>query len=96
MKFWICAIFMKHFLNNQYEYAIKQFDDVIASQSSMYFVHGNDKNPIFQLICIFILTVQVMFLGKLQNFRVSYLPYLLSDFNQIFTVLFLEKVYSFY
>ena len=49
MKFWIFEIFMKHFLNIQYEYANKWVDDVIASQLSINFVHKNEENPIYQL-----------------------------------------------
>ena len=39
------------------------------------------------LICI-ISTVQEMFRWKLQKFRMSYLPYLLSDWHQFFPLLF--------
>ena len=49
MKFWISIIFNEYFLNSQYEYANEWVDDVIASQFSIYFVHRNDENPIFQL-----------------------------------------------
>ena len=58
-------------------------------------VYSNTLTHSDSLICIFILTVQEMFRWKLQQFKISYLPYFSSDFNQIFTVLF-EMFYSFY
>ena len=47
------------------------------------------------LICKFISTVQEMFRWKLQKFKISYLPYVLSNFHQNFTALF-NFFYSFY
>ena len=40
------------------------------------------------LICIFISTVQETFCWILRKFKISYLPYFVSDLHQIFTDLF--------
>ena len=63
----------------------------------MYKIHGKlwGDGIINSLICIFISTVQEMFRWKLRKFKISYLPYFLSDLHQIFTVLF-EMCYTFY
>ena len=45
----IFAIYTKHFMNSQYEYANKLVDYVIASRFSINFVHRNDEIPMFQV-----------------------------------------------
>ena len=56
----------------------------------VYTKYGNlwGDEIINSLICIFMSTVQEMLRWKLQKFKISYLPYSLSDLHQIFTVPF--------